>query len=76
VCEEIECGWYCTKPTDCPKPICELMCEHPACETNTTDANVGGLPPSVTNNAIRQHTGPLSFILAFLAIFVKFHVEK
>lgn len=31
-CQPVDCAWKCEKPTDCPSPICELNCEHPACE--------------------------------------------
>ena len=30
-CLPIQANWYCEKPTNCPKPICELSCESPAC---------------------------------------------
>lgn len=34
LCEETVCSWRCRKPTvqECPKPICEIQCEQPACE--------------------------------------------
>ncbi len=32
LCEETECSWWCVTPSDCPRPICELQCEAPACE--------------------------------------------
>jgi len=31
MCEETKCDWKCKKPTLCPKPKCELVCEKVAC---------------------------------------------
>lgn len=31
LCEATNCGWECSKPTNCPQPKCELMCEQPTC---------------------------------------------
>jgi hypothetical protein len=25
------CDWKCSKPTNCPKPKCTLVCENPNC---------------------------------------------
>jgi hypothetical protein len=30
-CEPPQSGWKCSKPKNCPKPICELQCEQPTC---------------------------------------------
>lgn len=32
LCEATNCTWRCEKPNNCPYPVCELQCEHPACE--------------------------------------------
>jgi hypothetical protein len=32
LCSQPMCSWQCSKPTNCPHPVCELQCEHPACE--------------------------------------------
>ena len=40
VCEAPDCGWRCQKPRNCPKPICELQCEAPACEASGTSVTV------------------------------------
>lgn len=31
LCEEVQCAWQCSKPTNCPYPTCLLQCEMPAC---------------------------------------------
>ena len=31
-CEQTQASWACRKPSSCPQPTCELMCEKPACE--------------------------------------------
>ena len=32
LCNALNCSWACEKPTNCPLPRCELVCERPACE--------------------------------------------
>jgi hypothetical protein len=32
LCQAVECGWRCVKPTNCRAPRCQLQCERPACE--------------------------------------------
>lgn len=34
LCEATNCTWRCRKPTEaeCRKPLCEIVCERPACE--------------------------------------------
>ncbi len=43
LCEATNCTWQCSKPTNCPKPICELMCEQPACRTSSASRVTVGL---------------------------------
>lgn len=33
-CEQMQCGWSCSKPRNCPKPRCVLECEQPACPSS------------------------------------------
>lgn len=51
LCEATNCGWECSKPTNCPQPKCELMCEQPTCRAA---------------NANRLTLGIASLILLFL----------
>lgn len=53
-CEEVECAWRCTKPRNCPKPVCELQCELPAC---------------VYSDAV-THGVSLSTVMALATLFV------
>lgn len=32
LCEATTCSWMCKKPSNCPKPTCELNCEAPTCQ--------------------------------------------
>ena len=36
LCEATNCNWYCVPPTECDEPVCELICESPACEFTGT----------------------------------------
>lgn len=41
LCHELQCGWSCRKPTDCPYPLCQLNCEQPACEVSSDSESLG-----------------------------------
>lgn len=43
LCEATNCSWKCEKPTNCPYPKCQLMCEQPACQSSGTRLGVGML---------------------------------
>jgi hypothetical protein len=38
-CQEIQSSWKCSVPTNCPLPICVLLCEAPACQYSSNTRN-------------------------------------
>lgn len=88
---QIQCGvpissWVCRKPKDCPLPTFQLMCERPACESQTEtwatddDPQETTLPQSsidddgqttqVSSEANRVLTVVLPCIFAFLFVAI------
>jgi hypothetical protein len=64
-CGQIQCqqtltSWACRKPSSCPQPRCELMCEKPACEY------VGTADPWVKKNDFSWGI----LIIGLLALFL------
>lgn len=43
LCEATSCSWKCRKPFNCPKPLCELQCEQPACAYSASGTSLEGI---------------------------------
>lgn len=42
-CAPTNCAWRCVKPPVCPKPVCELQCNPPACASTATALLIVGV---------------------------------